>query len=247
MISRLPRAWSRAFAGRANQPKDDIIKHADPPIRIDAVVFDLDGTLLDTLQDLADSANAALEQLGYPTHAQDAYRRFIGGGLRDLVERILPTGEREDDQVETCIQELRRQYEPRWAATSRPYPGIADLLDTLSRSQIPMAVLSNKPHDFAVVSVQRLLQPWSFAIVRGADALTPPKPDPTGALYVAAALDVAPQHVLYVGDTPIDMDTAAAAGMVSVGVTWGFRGEAELRDHGAQHVIHRPVELLDLI
>lgn len=214
---------------------------------IDALIFDLDGTLLDTLQDLADSGNATLELLGHPTHAQDAYRQFIGSGIRELARRMLPANIRSEDQVATCLAELRRQYEPRWAATSRPYPGIADMLDALTARQMPKAILSNKPHDFTVLSVRRLLEPWSFAEVRGASAETPPKPDPTGALAMAATLAVEPARVLYVGDTSIDMDTASAAGMVSVGVTWGFRDEAELREHGARYIVHEPVEVLGLI
>jgi phosphoglycolate phosphatase len=214
---------------------------------IQAVIFDLDGTLLDTLQDLAESANATLLEMGHPTHEIDAYRQFVGGGIRELALRMLPPDHRADDEVERCLQILRVQYGSRWDATSRPFAGVADMLDELTRRQLPMAILSNKPHDFTVLTAERLLDGWEFVEVRGVGEFTVPKPDPAGALAIAAALGVKPEHVLYVGDTNTDMDTAAAAGMESVGVTWGFRDEVELLAHGARHIIHHPAELLELV
>jgi len=214
---------------------------------ITALIFDLDGTLLDTLQDLADSANATLEAMGHPTHAVDRYRLFVGAGIRELARRMLPEDHCSEADLKKCLLELRVQYGARWHATTRPYPGIAEMLDALTERRLPLGVLSNKPHDFTLLTVERLLDRWRFADVLGVSDKTPPKPDPTGAFAVAAALDVTPDRVLYVGDTSTDMDTASAAGMASVGVTWGFRDEAELRAHGAQHIIHRPTDLLGLI
>ena len=120
------------------------------------------------------------------------------------------------------------------------------MLDALVGRAMPMAVLSNKPHDFTCLTVERLLGRWPFAVIQGVDEETPPKPDPTGALRLAARLGIEPSNCLYVGDTRVDMETATAAGMVSVGVTWGFRDEEELRTYRARHIIHRPEELLDL-
>jgi phosphoglycolate phosphatase len=214
---------------------------------IDAVVFDLDGTLLDTLQDLADSANATLESLGHPTHPTDVYRGLIGGGIRELALKMLPEDHREDDEVTRCLKSLRVEYGSRWDATTRPYPGIPVMLDALVECGTPMAILSNKPHDFTILTAERLLDRWEFKEIRGVGEHTLPKPDPTGAVALAARLGVSPGRVLYVGDTSVDMDTASSAGMVSVGVTWGFRDIAELRAHGANHIIHEPVDLLELL
>ncbi|MED5413805.1 MAG: HAD family hydrolase [Candidatus Latescibacterota bacterium] len=213
--------------------------------RVAAVLFDLDGTLLDTLQDLADSSNAALERLGLAPHPVEAYRHFVGSGMSALVQRILPKQDSEAKH-EQCLTILREEYGRRWDATSRPYDGIAFMLNSLFAEGIPLAVLSNKPHDFTCLTVERLLADWAFAHVRGVDEATPPKPDPTGALAVSSILGVDPTRCLYVGDTSIDMMTAQAAGMISVGVTWGFRDEEELRTHHAQHIIHEPGQLLDL-
>jgi phosphoglycolate phosphatase len=214
---------------------------------IRAIIFDLDGTLLDTLQDLVDSANAALTQMGHPTHTTAEYRRFIGRGIRELAVSILPDGVTTEDEISRCLTEFREQYGERWDATTCPYPGVATMLDALTLRGMPLAILSNKPHDFTVLSVDRLLGRWDFREVRGVSEQTLPKPDPTGALAVAASLGVRPCDLLYVGDTSTDMDTASAAGMVSVGVTWGFRDEAELRAHEAHNIIHSPMELLRLI
>lgn len=212
----------------------------------DAVVFDLDGTLLDTLQDLADSANAALEQLGLPSHPVDAYRHFVGQGMPNLAQRILPDHMQDAATAGRCLDLVRSAYAQRWDHTSRPYEGVAEVLDALTERGVPIAILSNKPHDFTELTVQRLLSPWTFARVQGVDDDTPPKPDPRGALQLLQDLGADAARSLYVGDTQVDMQTAAAAGMISVGVTWGFRDEDELRRHRARFVLHHPRQLLDL-
>jgi phosphoglycolate phosphatase len=216
------------------------------PDPIAAVLFDLDGTLLDTLQDLADSGNAALEVLGYPTHRVDAYRHFVGDGMAVLAQRILPAHVTDPAMQARCLDVVREQYAQRWNHSSRPYDGVEGMLDALAEDSVPMAVLSNKPHDFTRLTVEHLLARWTFAEVQGVDADTPPKPDASGALAMTARLQLEPSRCLYVGDTRIDMETATAADMIPVGVTWGFRDEEELRAHGARHIIHHPDELLDL-
>lgn len=213
---------------------------------VQAVFFDLDGTLLDTLQDLADSGNAALERLGHEQHPIAAYRHFVGSGMSALAERILPPPANDREAASQCLEILREEYGRRWDHSTRPYDGIAAMLDELQSAGMPLSVLSNKPHDFTCLTVERFLGNWTFAHVRGVDDTTPPKPDPQGALALMDTMSADPSRCLYVGDTSIDMQTAHAAGMISVGVTWGFRDEQELRAHDAHYIIHTPSELLDL-
>jgi phosphoglycolate phosphatase len=214
----------------------------------EAVVFDLDGTLLDTLADLGNSMNAVLAGAGFPEHRLEAYRYFVGEGMEMLVRRALPAAVRDDEAaVARSLQAMRDEYGGRWAEATRPYDGIPALLTELTSRRVPLAVLSNKPDDFTRSTVETLLADWSFAQVRGMRPDTPAKPDPTGALAVAEALNVAPHDVLYVGDTATDMKTACAAGMFALGVTWGFRDREELEANGAAQVIDAPAEALEWV
>ena len=210
-----------------------------------AVVFDLDGTLADTLEDLAASANHALHQLGVPTHPTAAFRQYVGDGVVVLARRVLPPGR--DDLVEPAIEGFRRHYAEHWSDRTRPYEGVPELLDGLAARGIPMAVLSNKPDDFTREMVAAFFGRWDFRAVVGHRRDCPPKPDPAGATAVARALAVPPADCLYVGDTHTDMRTAVAAGMVPIGVSWGFRDREELVAHGARVVIDTPTDLLRLV
>jgi len=209
-----------------------------------AVLFDLDGTLLDTLEDLADSANAALSQLGLPGHPIDAYKQFVGDGLENLVRRAIGQERIDDELLARGMEATRREYAGRWAEKTRPYPGVPELLDNLQHRGIPMAVFSNKPDEFTRLCVTRLLSAWGFAAVQGATPELPRKPDPHGALAIAAHMGVNPGEVLYLGDTNTDMQTAIAAGMSPVGALWGFRSAEELSAAGAALLVRTPVEVL---
>ncbi len=211
-----------------------------------AVMFDLDGTLLDTLTDLANATNRALEGQGFPAHPVEAYRHFIGDGVAKLMERVLPPGSRDPGHVEVGGHLMKQAYAACWSENSTPYPGVRDLLDRLSQARIPMAILSNKPDDFAQAMVKTLLANWDFAIARGALPDVPIKPSPCAALDILRQLDMTPSECLYVGDTNTDMQTAINAGMYPVGVVWGFRDEQELIQSGAKTVLHRPVDLMAL-
>lgn len=213
-----------------------------------AVLFDLDGTLLDTLRDLADSMNAVLASHGFPTHPVDAYRHLVGDGVRRLVERALP-GEAGADAaaVDAGVEEMVAAYRLRWHASSRPYAGVDVLLDGLEDRGLPFAILSNKPDEFTRRTTEALLGRWSFAAVWGVKEDVPPKPDPTGALALARALDVSPDEVLYCGDTATDMVTAVRAGMFAAGALWGFRDAEELRASGAEVLLETPPDLLALL
>jgi phosphoglycolate phosphatase len=212
-----------------------------------AILFDLDGTLLDTLEDLADAVNEALARGGFPPRSLDEYRFLVGDGARNLVRRALPPEHRDDATVEPCLDAFGAAYARLWDRKTRPYPGIPELLDALAARGLPMAVLSNKPDDFTKLCVARLLPRGRFAVVRGARPDTPPKPDPAAALAIAKQVGVPPADFLYVGDSNTDMGTARAAGMFPVGVTWGFRPASELLEHGARILITEPILLLKLL
>jgi phosphoglycolate phosphatase len=212
-----------------------------------AILFDLDGTLLDTLDDLADSSNAALDAMNLPSHPVTDYRYFVGDGLENLVRRIMGTRASDPAAVARGVELARQEYARRWCDKSKPYPGIPELLDQLTAQRIPMTVFSNKPDEFTQLCIARLLPNWHFAVVLGASAAFPKKPDPAGALAVAAKLGVAPADILYLGDTNTDMRTAVAAGMYPVGALWGFRTAEELRDAGAAVLVKSPMDVLDVL
>ena len=212
-----------------------------------AVLFDLDGTLLDTLDDLADSANGALAELGFEGHPVESYRYFVGDGMNMLVRRILPSDKLDEQTISKCLSAVKEQYSRRWANKTRPYPGVCELLRALETRRIAKTILSNKPHEFTVLTVEKLLGDFSFDIVRGVSDETPKKPDPAGALRIAEELSVEPAEILYLGDTDTDMQTANAAGMYAAGVLWGFREADELKANGAKILLETPLDALKLL
>ncbi len=213
----------------------------------DAVLFDLDGTLLDTLADLGDSMNRALRALGHPEHPLEAYRYFVGDGVRALVVRTLPEDVQDEETIERASAGMQAEYTKRWAERTVPYAGVSEMLSELTGRSLPMAILTNKPDHFAKLIVAELLPHWKFAVVRGALPDVPRKPDPSAALDLAAQMGAEPERVLYVGDTNTDMQTATAAGMYAVGATWGFRTPEELRANGTAVLIDHPAQLTGVI
>ena len=177
----------------------------------------------------------------------EAYKLFVGDGMENLVRRALGQEALDEALFARGLDLTRREYAGRWAEKTRPYPGIPDLLDKLSHRGIPMAVFSNKPDEFTRLCVSRLLSAWHFQAIQGATPDLPRKPDPSGALAIAARLGVVPGEVLYVGDTNTDMQTAVAAGMFPLGVLWGFRTAAELLATGAAALVKAPAEVLGWI
>jgi phosphoglycolate phosphatase len=212
-----------------------------------AVLFDLDGTLVDTLRDLADSTNYVLAKSGFPQHEIEAYRYFVGGGRRVLASRALPEDRRDEETVDKIASEIEQVYSRRWMEHTRPYPGIPELLDALTDRGIRMAILSNKPQGPAEVMVSRLLPRWHFDAVEGERPGVPLKPDPSGALQIARRMKLKPVEFVYLGDSATDMRTAVAANMYPVGALWGFRTAEELLEGGAKALVEAPVELLELL
>lgn len=212
-----------------------------------AVLFDLDGTLLDTLVDIAESANAVLAQLGQPTHALEQYQHFIGDGVSVLFQRALPVEQRDPAMLERCMLGFQREYGARWDRESRPYAQIPELLETLVQRALPLTVLSNKPDEFTKKCVSKYFPTVPFRVVLGQRAEVPRKPDPTAANEIARLLDLPAEAFVYVGDTPTDMQTARNAGMYALGVTWGFRTAEELRSAGAAAIIDTPLAVLNVL
>lgn len=212
---------------------------------IRAVLFDLDGTLADTLADLANATNWALEQVGCPTHPIDSYRYKVGDGARELCARALPA----DKQAlaDDVLRLMRQRYDEHCFDLTRLYPGIADLVSALAQRRLQLAVLSNKPDEFTKRVIAHYFQPSPFVIVRGQLQNVPLKPDPTAAVQIAQELGIPPARWLYLGDTNTDMRTARGAAMHPVGVLWGFRDRDELLTSGAAHIVAKPGDVLDLL
>lgn len=212
-----------------------------------ALIFDLDGTLVDSLHDIADAMNRTLIRFGYPVYNYNDYRYFVGGGLRNLVIRCLPQADRTDRRVDELLGVMMDEYGQNYVKKTALYPGIPELLDLLTEKGYKMSILSNKADELTQKIVSSLLDRWKFDEVMGNSERFPRKPAPESALYIAKTMDVDPQAVLYLGDTDIDMQTAHAAGMYPVGVTWGFRSEEELIANGAERIIHHPADLFPLL
>jgi len=216
-------------------------------MRFKAIIFDLDGTLLDTLEDLADAGNRVLAAAGLPVHPVDEYRYFVGDGLLKLVERILPEKIRDREHIERLANDFRVDYGSNWRVKTQLYEGIGSMLSALQEKGIGLNVLSNKPHEFTEACVREFLGKWDFQVVLGQRPGLARKPDPVGALEIAGKIGFLPGDILYLGDTATDMKTAVAAGMYAVGALWGFRTADELEENGAVRLVRHPGELLDLL
>lgn len=212
-----------------------------------AVLFDLDGTLLNTLQDVADAVNYGLAGLHFPLHPIAAYKTFIGEGRDVLVRRAMPTENRDDTTIQKVLEKVNAYYAIHWADNTVPYPGVPELLNTLTAKDIKITVLSNKADDLTNICVTKLLSRWRFSLVAGSKPSVPNKPDPTSALLIAKALEIKPAEFIYLGDSDIDMKTANGAGMYALGAGWGFRSAAELQNAGAKVVLKHPGELLQYL
>jgi len=212
-----------------------------------AVLFDLDGTLLDTIQDLTDSMNRALGRFGFPRRSVEECKLFVGDGVDVFARRALPESHRDTETIAKLAAAVRTEYAGRWAEKTHPYDGIPELLDALTERGMKIAVLSNKPDDLTRLMVAELLPHWHFELVWGARPDLPKKPDPTGAIKIIERLAIEARQVLYLGDTNTDMKTASAAGMYAVGALWGFRTAEELTQNGAKNLIEHPTKLLELL
>ena len=217
-------------------------------MKIKAVIFDLDGTLLDTITDITNSMNIALDELSLPNFSEDEYKYLVGSGLDRLVGGVLPKDMSDNETINKFVVSFRKTYAQKWREHSVPFEGIMELLSYLKDRGVKLAVLSNKPHLSTAEMVKELL-PGCFEIVCGerTEDGFPKKPDPTVAFYIATAIGVNPEEVLFVGDSDVDMQVAVKAGMVAVGVLWGFRTKEELLKNGAAHLVSCPEEIKELV
>ncbi|WP_066345998.1 HAD family hydrolase [Aliarcobacter cryaerophilus] len=209
------------------------------------VIFDLDGTLLDSIEDISSSMNKVLESLQLPTHKIEDYKYFVGGGVDILVENALSNQSKEiKDEV---IKRFKIEYDGKLHSKTLPYDGIYELLDELKKLDINLAVLSNKPHEFTVSYVNHFFKNYNFKEIHGQKKDVPKKPDPKAALDIVKCLDSSCENTYFIGDTKIDMQTAKSANMTAIGVLWGFRDEKELRDFGADFIVSNPLEILKIL
>lgn len=210
-----------------------------------AAIFDLDGTLIDSLADLADSANEMLASYGFAQHDIDAYRYFVGNGSRKLIERCLPADKAKDKAfVDEALSRYKACYDKNLTHKTACYAGIEKMLRDLQEKNIPLGICTNKHQSAADEICQKLLAVHDFVEIIGDRAGLPRKPDPQKVLLIASKMGVEPAEVAYLGDTSVDMDTAVNAGFLPVGVTWGFRPREELLEHGAKVLLDSPEELL---
>ena len=213
-----------------------------------ACIFDLDGTLTDTLESLTFSVNATLQELGLPTITSEQCKYFVGDGARKLIERaLIASGDENLTLIEQGMEVYGRVFKEYCTYHVAPYEGIVELLQELKNRGMRLAVLSNKPHIQTRDVVATYFAQGMFAFVQGQQEGVPRKPDPTAALMLAEEMGVSPEECMYIGDSDVDMQTGNAAGMDSVGVTWGFRTRQILEAHGAKYIIDQPKELISIM
>jgi phosphoglycolate phosphatase len=213
--------------------------------KFEGVIFDLDGTLLDTLEDIAESVNTVLDIYGYPNPSLEEYKYYIGEGIEQLVVAAFPKTITDPDFIKQAILDVRAEYKKRWDKKTKVYEGINELLDFLTKNEYQIAILSNKPHDLTQKSYSKFFKNQNFIEVLGDSPGIQKKPDPEGANLIAKKMTLPPKKIMFLGDTCIDMQTANNAGMFAIGVLWGFRYEKELNENGARLIIKKPKELIN--
>ena len=211
--------------------------------RFELCIFDLDGTLVNSLRDLADSTNYALAKLGFPTYEVERYRYFVGKGVPKLIENVLPDDKKADRKIRLEMRKFFDEYyNVHYVDYTRPYEGIKELLKELKKKNIKIAVLSNKPDDFVRKIVTALFGD-EFDMVLGQRDGLPRKPDPSGVFEICSKFSVKPENCIYFGDSGVDMQTATNSKTYPVGVLWGFRTKDELEENGAKTLIDSPLEI----
>jgi phosphoglycolate phosphatase len=211
------------------------------------VLFDLDGTLVDTIEDIAAAMNRALECRGFPPRAVEWFPGMVGRGIGQLALDALPEGARDGETAARTAADAARFYAERPLGSSRPYPGMAELVNTLRGMKVKTAVVSNKPDAVARLVVEGLFPAGSFRVIQGEKAGVPRKPDPAAVWEILADLDCTPRDTVLAGDSEIDMETARNAGCFALGVSWGFRPRRVLEEARAALIVDRPEEIAVLV
>ena len=215
-------------------------------MKFKGIIFDLDGTLVDSLHDISDAMNTVLESLNYPTHTYETYQYFIGSGLRNLVSKALPSTNNSDEQIEICFESMINEYREICTLKTKPYEGIVELLENLTSQNIKMAVFSNKADELTKKIASEIF-PNYFDTTVGLSTEELKKPNPFEAVEISKNWNLKPEEILFVGDSDIDMQTAVNAKMFPVGVSWGYRTEEELKTSGAKLVINNASELIEIL
>ena len=215
-------------------------------MKFKGIIFDLDGTLVDSLHDISDAMNTVLESLNYPTHTYDTYQYFIGSGLRNLVSKALPSSNNKEEQIEICFEMMIQEYRKICTSKTKPYEGILELLDNLTSQNIKLAVFSNKADELTKKIASEIF-PNHFDPAVGLSTEELKKPNPFEAIEISKKWNLKPEEILFVGDSDIDMKTAVNANMFPVGVSWGYRTEEELKSSGAKLVINNASELIEIL
>lgn len=214
---------------------------------IRGVIFDLDGTLIDSKEDLADSTNRVLRGEGFPEWPLESYGLFLGRGIRNLVWNALPESQRNEETIERCREKIMADYGERYAVKTRLYDGIGLLLSNLKRQGVKTGVLSNKPDSITCKIMDRLFSEWPFDCVLGAGTELPMKPEPDAVFHICRQFGLLPEEVILIGDSDVDMQTAANAGIRGIGVSWGFRSREELCRTGAWKIVDRAEEINGIV
>ena len=210
------------------------------------VIFDLDGTLLNTIEDLGHAANYALERNGYATHSMASYPYFVGNGVRRLMTRVLPEDARDNETVDRVLTDFLEYYDEHCTDCTKPYNGMPELLQDLSYQGVAMAVASNKYQKAVDKIIPHFFPDINFIAIEGHREGVNVKPDPSVVFAILAKAQVSKADTLYVGDSGVDMETARRACIDSVGVTWGFRSKKELVEYHADVIVGSPVDILDV-
>lgn len=213
---------------------------------IKAVLFDLDGTLVNSLEDLADSTNYALAKFGFTTHDTEKFKVFVGDGIPKLIERVLPEDKRDTETHKEVLEVFMNRYRSHFADKTVAYNGITELIDGIKSMNLKIAVISNKAQEMAAEVVNKIFGDV-FDIVCGKQEGYPPKPDPALTLKIISDLGVTPEECVLIGDSGMDCATAVNAGCTGIGVLWGFRKEDELRENGANYIVNEPLQIIDII
>ena len=211
------------------------------------VIFDLDGTLLNTIEDLGNAANYALSRNGYPTHSLASYPFFVGNGVRNLIRKALPDDARTDSIIDSLLKDFKEYYNEHNTDCTKPYDGIVELLRKLQDNGVKMAVASNKYQQATEKIIASYFGDIDFVAVYGQRDGVNVKPDPSVVFSILADAKVPKSDVLYVGDSGVDMETARRACVDSVGVTWGFRSEKELNEYHADRIVNKVSDIFDIV
>lgn len=211
------------------------------------IIFDLDGTLLDTIDDLGCAANYALMQCGYPIHDISAYPRFVGNGIKKLIERAMPENARTDDNIEKLRTHFTEYYNRHNTDQTKPYEGIPELLSQLDSKGVKLAVASNKYQSAVEKLITHFFPEIHWTAIEGQKDIYPAKPDPAIVSDIISKCPTALDDILYVGDSGVDIKTARRAGVESAGVTWGFRPLTELKEYNTDNIVNAPHEILDIV